>query len=289
MRRRNLMMAVSLLLAFCSFSPLRAAEGDEKPAAKVTVPVFRLTGEVTEAPTDDMFSFGAGGVSLKDLVARLRKAEKDSAVKAVVILLEGGQVGNAQIEELRQAMKKLQAAGKPVYAHSDSLDMKEYVLLSGAKRLSVSPTADLWVTGLHGEAPYLRGLLDLLGVKPDFLTCGEYKSAAEMFMREGPSPSAEKMQNWLLDSMYETDIKLIAQGRQIETDKVRGWIDNGPYTAEKAKATGLIDAVEHRQEFLAMLKQQYGKDVVLDKKYGKKPPPSSTSRRRWPCSAYGAN
>ena len=98
-------------------------------------------------------------------------------------------------------MAKLRAAGKEIYAHADSLSMREYVLLSGASRLSVVPTADLWVTGLFGEAPYLRGLLDKLGVKPDFLTCGAYKSAAEIFLREGPSPEAEAMQNWLLDGM----------------------------------------------------------------------------------------
>ena len=33
------------------------------------------------------------------------------------------------------------------------------------------------------------------------MTCGDYKSAAEIFMREGPSKEAEAMQNWLLDSL----------------------------------------------------------------------------------------
>ena len=30
--------------------------------------------------------------------------------------------------------------------------------------LSVSPTGDLWITGIAGESPYVRGLLDMLGV-----------------------------------------------------------------------------------------------------------------------------
>src|SRR5689334_16210628 len=85
------------------------------------------------------------------------------------------------------AMAKLRAAGKEIYADVDSLSMRQYVLLSGTSRLSVVPTADLWITGVFGEAPYLRGLLDKIGVKPDFLTCGAYKSAAEIFLREGPS------------------------------------------------------------------------------------------------------
>ena len=245
-----------------------------KTAGKPVIPVFRLTGAVTEAPVDDMFSFGGTtSISLKELVARMKKSVNDPSVKAVVVLLEGGTVGSAQKEELREVISQIRAAGKEVYAHSDSLSMGEYVLLSGASRLSVVPTGDLWITGLHAESPYIRGLLDWIGVKPDFLTCGDYKSAAEIFMRDGPSPEADKMMNWLLDGIYGTSVSLIAKGRGVDVAKVKAWIDNGPYTAEKAKASGLIDAVEHRQDFEAGLKSKFGKDVVFDKKYGKKKPP----------------
>jgi protease-4 len=251
--------------------PQAAKEAPPKPK----IAVFRLAGDVTELPPDETFSFGAiGGVSLRELVERMKKAEHDSAVKAVVILHDGGSIGNGQVEELRGAMAKVRAAGKEVYAHADSLTMREYLLLSGASRLSVVPTADLWVTGLFGEAPYLRGLLDKIGVKPDFLTCGSYKSAAEIFLREGPSPEAEAMQNWLLDGIFDTSIALIARGRKVETAQVRKWIDGGPYTAAKAEAAGLVDAVEHRQEFEAMLKSKYGQDIVFDKKYGQKTAPT---------------
>ena len=186
-------------------------------------------------------------------------------------------------------MAKVRAGGKEIYAHADSLTMSEYVLLSGASRLSVVPTADLWVTGLFGESPYLRGLLDKLGVKPDFLSCGAYKSAAEIFLRDGPSPEAEAMQNWLLDGMFETTLALIARGRNVEPAQVRKWIDGGPYTAEKAKAAGLIDAVEHRQEFEALLKSRYGAGRRLRQEVRREARhPSSTSPRRSPSSRSGA-
>ena len=208
------------------------------------------------------------------MLERIRKAGEDPNVKAVVFIHEGGSIGTGQAEELRGAMAKVRETGKEIYAHADSLSMREYVLLSGASRLSVVPTADLWITGLFGESPYLRGLLDKLGVKPEFLTCGSYKSAAEIFLREGPSPEAEAMQNWLLDGLFDTSVSLIARGRKVEVGQVRQWIDGGPYTAEKARAAGLIDAVEHRQDFENLLKSKYGQDVVFDKKFGQKQQPS---------------
>ena len=146
-------------------------------------------------------------------------------------------------------------------------------LLSAASHLSVVPTADLWITGLYGEAPYLHRLLEKIHVKPDFLTCGDYKSAAEIFMREGPSKEAEAMQNWLLDSLYDTLVKRIAVSRKVSPELVKAWIDSGPHSAEKGKDLGIVDAVEHRQDLEKRLKGQYGADVVFDRKYGSKAEP----------------
>jgi protease-4 len=268
---------VAALVPLVGLPAARAADDKEDKNADTrikTIAVFRLKSKLQEAPVEDPLSFsGARPLTLKDLVAKLKKVEKDDAISAVVLLHSGGSIGSAQVEEVRQAMAALRAAGKDVYSHADSLSMREYVLLSGVSRLSVVPTGDLEVTGLFGESPYLRGLLDLLGVKPDFLTCGAYKSASEIFMRHGPSPEAEKMQNWIMDSMYETQVGLIARGRKVDAAKVKAWIDGGPYSAERARAAGLIDAVEQRQDFEAFLKGKYGRDVVFNKSYGDKKPP----------------
>src|SRR5882724_10214775 len=97
-----------------------------KPAPpKPRIAVFRLSGDVTELPPDETFSFGAiTGVSLRQLVERIKKAGDDPNVKAVVILHEGGSVGTGQVEELREALAKIRTAGKEVYAHADSLSMR---------------------------------------------------------------------------------------------------------------------------------------------------------------------
>jgi len=246
---------------------------EKKAADKVVIPVFRLNGAVGEAPRgEDLFS-GAAGESLKTLIERLDKARKDPQVKAVALLVESPGLGPAQLEEVRQALDAIKAAGKEIHVHADGLQTGGYVLVAGANKISLVPTGDLWLTGLYGASPYLRGLLDRVGVRPDFLTCGKYKSAAEMFMRSGPSPEAESMQNWLLDSLYQTDVELIAKGRGKSLAEARLWIDGGPYSATAAKELGLVDAVQFRQDFVADLKAKFGEDAKLDTKYAKKKGP----------------
>jgi protease IV len=244
----------------------------KKPATtpKSVVAVFRIHAPIVETPVDEAFPFGGHRqpTALKDLVRRLAKARDDQAVKAVVLLLENSSLATSQVEELRQAIAEVRKAGKDVYAHADGLDMPGFALVAGATHVSVVPTGDIWLTGLFGESMYLRGLFNKLGVTPDFLTCGKYKSAAETFMREGPSTQAEEMQNWLLDSTYVTQLRLMAQGRGVDTEKVRQWIDGGPYTARRAKELGIIDSADERQDLEATLKKRFGDQVQFDHKYG---------------------
>jgi protease-4 len=256
-------------------------DDDKRSDAKATetttiIPVFRLHGELTETPRQEVFPLAAEqSHSLKEVLERMKKAQEDEAVKAVIIIVSDLAPGWAQIEELRGAIVDLRSHGKDVFAYADSLTMPQYVLLSGATRLSVVPTGDLWLTGLMGESLHVRSLLDKIGVKPDFLTCGAYKSAAELFMRSSPSKEADEMTNWLLDSLYDTSVKQIARGRGVSTDKVKDWINHAPYSAGKARDAGIIDAVEHRQDFEAGVKNRFGgtgekNTVKLDTKYGHK-------------------
>lgn len=257
-------------MVICIASTLPSAvAAEEKSPGKPAIAVFDLRGELTEQPAEDQLPlFGPPGPWLRDTVTRLKKAADDSDVKAVVLLGDGGSYGFGQAEELRAAIKQARQAGKDVYGHSDSMMMGQYFLMSGVSRISVSPTGDLWVTGLAGDGLYLKAMLTKLGIFADFMHCGAYKSAAETFTRDGPSPEADEMTNWLLDSLFDSAIKAISEGRKVTVEQARKWVDEGPLTAEKAKAAGMIDAVESRADFETMLKTKYGKDVSFDRSYG---------------------
>ena len=269
------LLSIGMALLLTSTDAL-AAEGDQPVEQKPrnVIAVFRLDGPITEVPADDFLQmFSPVGTSLKDLVKRVSKAAADPEVKAVVILPEFPWIGSGQTEELLAALALVRKEGKEVFVHADSLISRQYVLACGASRISVVPTGEILIPGLHASSLHVRGLLDKIGVKPDLLTEGAYKSAAELFMREQPSPEADEMMNWLMDSWYAHFKAQIAEGRKADPGKVQGWLDSGLFTADQAKASGLIDAVEQRQDFEAMLKERYGQDVIFDKKYGRKSQP----------------
>lgn len=272
--RMQISRTLFVLLTACCF-PIVAAGGPYDqigPTSKIAH--FHLSGTLLETPQDDSFPLAMGKMtSLKSLLERLAEARDDDAVKALALTYDGMSMGFAQLQEVRQALLKFKAVDKRVFVHADSLSTGTYALLSAASDLSVVPTSDVWLIGLYAEQPYAKGLLDKIGVQPDILQLEDYKSAAELFNRTGPSEAAEANMNWLLDGIHEDLIKMIAESRGLSTERVRALIDDGPYTAERALEVGLIDKVQYREDFVAELKGIYGDDVAFDSDYGEEKGP----------------
>jgi len=175
-----------------------------------------------------------------------------------------------QLEEIHQAMRAFSAADKEVFVHADALSTSTYAAATGASHISLVPTGDLWLVGFYGETPYLRGALDKIGCVPDFEQFEDFKTAAEPIMRTAPSEHSQKMMKWLLDGIYGDLVRLVADSRGMTPKKVQALIDAGPYSAEAALQAGLIDSVQHRQDFIAELKARYGSSTKFVTDYGKR-------------------
>ncbi len=268
-RRSGLLMVVAgVLLVAGSVCWGSETTATAQPAPAV-VAHFHLSGVLSEKPMADPFGLLAREMtSLKDLVRRLGQASSDEQVKAVILTFDRMQIGFGQLEELRRAIERVKSAGKKVYAYAEDMSTGQYGLLCAGDRLCVGPQSTLWLTGLYGESLYVKGLLDKIGVQADFLHMGDYKSAAEMLTRTGPSQPAEENMNWLFDSLYGSLVDMIARSRGKTAEQVRAWIDRGPYMAEQAKELGVIDVVQTREEFIATVEKDLGGQVRVDNRYG---------------------
>ena len=271
---------ISILIAFGQASPgagqeeaieVISLESDQavEQATPSVVAHFHLSGELTESEIEDPFGLTAGQVtSLRTLVSWMEEAGKDDEVKAVVLTYDSMSLGFGQLEEIREAIAGLKAAGKKVYVHAEGMNIFVYSLLCSGNDLSVAPQSALWFIGIYTESIYVKDMLEKIGVQGDFLHMGDYKSAAEIFTRTGPSEPAEENINWLLDGYYESLVEMISQSRDMSAEQVRELIDNGPYLAEQAMEKGLIDAVETREEFLARIKDEIEGWIKIDNRYG---------------------
>ncbi len=249
------------------FKKAKDAAGEAKTIKQIAH--FSIRGPLAEEPAGMPSLFGGEpALTLKSLLERFKQARHDNDVVAIVLDLQRAAFGLGQLEEIHAAMQKFAAADKPVFVHADSLSTITYTAATGASHISIVPTGDLWLLGLYGEAPYVKGMLDKIGCVADFEQYEDYKTAAETILRSEPSKESLEMSKWLLDDLYSGIVKHVAGARKMSESKVRSLIDDGPYSADDAFAAGLIDAVQHRQDFVADIHKRYGDDVDVVTNYG---------------------
>ncbi len=262
------------LLAF-SFLVSQAPAADEpsprdKAAAKRTLATFTLDESYPEGPGQPGI-FGDLSPNLAKMIERIDKAAADDKVFGIMIHLEDAQLGRGKVDELRSAILRARKAGKKVYAELNEASSPGYLLACACDEIVMPPVSMLSVAGVRMEITYYKNLLDKLGVKADMLQMGDYKGAAEPMTRENMSPEFRKQTETVIDDYYQQLIETIAKDRKLDRGKVKDLIDEGLFTAQRAKEAGLIDQVAYSDEFRKRVAlEQHVDDVTVVDDYGKK-------------------
>ena len=198
---------------------------------------------------------------LPDVLAGLRQARGDHRVRALVVKLGGKPIGLAVVQELREAVGRFAAAGKPAIAWAEtfgefSAGNLPYYLATAFGTIYLQPSGDLGLTGLATERIFLRGALDKLGVTMDVGARHEYKSAAEQLTERGFSAPAREAATRVAESVTGQLADGIARRRGIPVEKAMDLINGGPYLAQQALDLGLVDALGYRDEVYSAIRRQ---------------------------------
>ena len=205
--------------------------------------------------------------TLWDYLHALDRAADDPHIEAVLLRIDGVDLGWAKAEELRIKLAELQERGTPVIAYLESGGDLEYALASAAGVVYMAPNTDLNLDGLASYETFFKGSLDKLGVKADFEHIGEYKSAGEPFTRSSMSDAARKAAASLLDETWGDLVAAIGESRDLDSASVAALIDRGPFNSQQARAAGLVDSVLYPDELEDLLPGGAGGTQVLLEEY----------------------
>src|SRR6266699_5909841 len=229
-----------------------------------------LTDGVIEARPPDPLSaiMTRHQPTITDLLAGLKSARTDDRVKALVVKVGGRPIGLGVVQELREAVKRFRAAGKPAWAWAEtfgefSAGNVPYYLATAFDTVYLQPSGDLGLTGMAIERVFLRGALDKLGVTMEVGARHEYKSAAEQLTEQGFSGPAREATERIAESVTSQLAEAVAERGKISADEARRLVNGGPYLADQALAAGLVDALGYRDEVYKALRKQVGDDPVL--------------------------
>ena len=208
---------------------------------------------------------------LHRMVERLDRAAADETVRGVLLSVRSPQIGRARAAELREAIGRIRAAGKPVVAHLVSGEPVDYALAAACDTVLMPPAANLALTGVRAEVTFFKGLLDRLGVQAEILQVGEFKGAGEPLTRESMSDPLRQQYEAFVNDLFEQLIEQVAADRGLATERVRELIDIGVFTPEAARQAGLIDGIAYEDEAISGLAGRLAIDQPkLVRDYGKR-------------------
>lgn len=212
---------------------------------------LELRGEIGEMSAMSLFG-GGDVVELYPLLQRLDRLSADANVQGLLLRFTDVALDMATAEELRGALVAFKADGKRKLAcHAETPVNAAYYVMSACDSVGVQPVGEIILTGPAAMPMHLRGLLDRLGVVPDFVHVGAFKGAAEPLTRTEPSKEMRETLGAIVDQAYLTMKTGIAEGRKLAPEAVAEKIDGALFTADAAQAAGLADVVATYEEFRA--------------------------------------
>ena len=262
-------------------NPFKGGKSDPKADAKekvaepgtARVAHVKLAGGIDESPTADSL-FGAPEENLMTKMERIRKAAGDSRVKALYLELGDLEVGYGKLAELKHAVRAFKKTGKKVFAYSEELSTKSYLLALEADQVAIPESGGVILVGMRAEVTFYKNALDLLHLKADVVKVGNYKSAVEPFLRDTMSEANREQIKSMLDDNFDNEIvkSMIAArpDRKWTPAAVEEIINQGPFTAKKALKLGLVESVMYQDEFEAGFAKALGQNNArIDRNYGK--------------------
>ncbi|MBN1439340.1 MAG: signal peptide peptidase SppA [Anaerolineales bacterium] len=215
------------------------------PLRGPAVAVIDIVGEIVSGPAA---SLGVSSLaSSDDIVPLVHQAAADSEIRAILLRINspGGSV--VASDEIYHALKE---CGKPIVVlMGETAASGGYYVSMAAEHLIANPATLTGSIGVISSFPEASELLKNLGVTVSVIKSGEVKDLGSLYR---PMTEAEKAE-WqkIVNEIYESFVRIVAEGRNMPLEKVRDLADGSVYTGTQALELGLIDALGYQEDAVA--------------------------------------
>ncbi|WP_317205667.1 signal peptide peptidase SppA, partial [Janthinobacterium sp.] len=251
--------------------------GAAKPLAAKTTLVLDLQGQLVEQHSggvrETLISNVRGDtrktVQLRDVLTVLDAAAKDPSITAAVLVLDDLQGGGlASLREVAAALDRFRASGKKVTAWGSSYSQRQYLVAAHASEVLLHPMGGVLLDGFGRYRNYYRDALDKVGITVNLMRVGTYKSFAEPYIANGPSPAAVEAESFLNNALWSAYTGEVETARKLPQGALMRGINDLPALmaaadgdlAKLALNAKLVDGLKTRDELRQMLTLQGAKD-----------------------------
>ena len=209
-------------------------------------------------------------ISLRTFKILIDSAKNDNNIRSIVLNLEDASIPFNKLKQVRDILSSFREL-KPIYSHSDYYTKSSYYLSSISDLISVSPPGFINISGFGIYDFFYKELFDELGIKIELFRVGEFKGAAETYVRNEFSEENKKQYSEFLNERFNFYLTDISESRNLKINSLINFINN--YETEllsDAINNNLVDTLFYTDQFDDFLKlkidSSYNKISFLDYK-----------------------
>ncbi len=198
-------------------------------------------------------------LGLNEVLENIEKAKKDENVSGIFLDLTAMQAGLATIEEIRNALIDFKESDKFIIAYGEAYMQNAYYLGSVADQVYLNPEGAIDFRGINSQLVFLKNLLEKVGIDPQVIRYGEYKSAIEPLIQEEMSEENREQVLAYVGSIWNNILKGISDSRSLSLNHLNDVADNLlTRNAEKALENGMIDGIMYYDEVNDNIRDRLG-------------------------------
>ena len=212
-------------------------------------------------PIDMMSLMQGGGIEtslgLNTFVSAIENAAKNDKVDGIYIECNGVSAAPATLEKMRKALKQFKKSGKWIAAYGhEGINQADYYLASVADSIYLNPVGSVDLHGLGGMTPYLKKMLDKVGIEMQIVRVGTFKSAVEPYMLDDMSEANRLQTEHYLGIIWNEMRDSIAKDRKLESAALNMLCDSVVVTfdAKRLLQEKLVDKLVYRNQMEDILR-----------------------------------
>lgn len=265
----NILLLFLLIAVFGAIASLSDKPVEVKSNSILTI---KLDGTIFDRTSDNPLEninfitlSSKKNYGLNKILESIKKAATDSRITGIYLDLteiQGNFGALATTQEIREALLRFKESGKFIYSYSNlGYSQKSYYLATVADKIFVNPESPLLLTGMSSSISFYKETLAKLGIQPEVVKVGKFKSAVEPFIANEMSEANREQVQKYLNSSWESIIKGIAERRNMTTDSINAIANKfNVYTTQQFKDYGFFDGTFYEDEMLSFLKKENGVD-----------------------------
>jgi len=227
-----------------------------------------IQDRVQESPfeIEGLMGEEASNIGLNTILSNIKKAKTDENIKGIYLDLGFLNAGFATLEEIRNVLLDFKESGKFIVSYSEIYTQRAYYLASVADDICIYSEGALELKGLNSTAVFFTNALKKIGVEPQIIRHGKFKSAVEPFMLTEMSEANREQVKTFVNSIWEQFLKNVATERNLKIEQVNKMANNLEVkTALDAYDLGLVNHLFYKDElqnYFATLMEKENEDEV---------------------------